>query len=53
MQPIDFLILTIYFAIEQFAHVSLGYFWLALALFLGRMLTGGTITFVVARKTAG
>lgn len=52
MEPIDFLVFTGYFALEQFGHITLGYFWLALALFLGRMLTGGSIKIVIQRKAA-
>jgi hypothetical protein len=56
MQPIDFLILAIYFALEAFGHVTpspIAYFFLALALLLGRLLTGGSIVIVIARKPAG
>jgi hypothetical protein len=55
MQPIDFLVLAIYFALEAFARVGgtpLAYFFLALALLIGRLLTGGSIRLVIERKTA-
>jgi hypothetical protein len=55
MQPIDFLILAIYFLLEAFGHVAptpMAYFFLALALLLGRLLTGGTISFVIVKKEA-
>jgi hypothetical protein len=55
MQPIDFLILAIYFALEAFAHIggsALGYFFLALALLIGRLLTGGSITLVIVQRKA-
>jgi hypothetical protein len=54
MQPIDFLVLAIYFALEAFARVGgtpLALFFLALALLVGRLLTGGSITIVLVRKS--
>ena len=53
MQPIDFLILAIYFALEAFGHVTpspIAYFLLALALLIGRLLTGGSISLVIVKK---
>jgi hypothetical protein len=54
MQPIDFLIFAIYFALEAFGHVTpsaITYFFLALALLIGRLITGGSIVIVITRKT--
>jgi hypothetical protein len=56
MQPIDFLVLAIYFALEALGHAApspVAYFFLSLALLIGRLLTGGSISIVVIRKAQG
>ena len=53
MLPIDFLVLAIYFLLEAFGHVvpsPMAYFFLSLALLIGRLLTGGSIALVIKRQ---
>lgn len=53
MIAIDYLVFATYFAVETFAHISLGFFWLAVMLLAGRFLVGERIALVIVKRAQG